>query len=88
MVVDMQGVDDLLTDPQMHTLEECYGMGDLVSKSEATQEQFSCNYHCVLVVIIVKIVIICSFLFYRLLFNHSFQINLKHSVTNCFQYYS
>ena len=44
MVVDMQGVDDLLTDPQMHTLEECYGMGDLVSKSEATQEQCSCNY--------------------------------------------
>ena len=37
-----------------------------VRKSKATQEQWSCNYHCVtiIVVIIVRIFFILSFLFY------------------------
>ena len=37
----------------------------VVSKSKATQEQCSCNYHCVtiIVVIIVKIISICPILF-------------------------
>jgi hypothetical protein len=29
MVVDMQGVGDLMTDPQMHTIDQSWGAGDL-----------------------------------------------------------
>ena len=45
------------------------------------------TFHYILVVIIVKIVIICSFLFYCFLFNHSSQTN-PNSVTNCFKFFS
>ena len=44
---------------------ETHIVASQVSKSKATQEQCSCNYHCVtiLVVIIVKIIFIRSILF-------------------------
>jgi elongation factor 2 kinase len=43
MVVDMQGVGNLLTDPQMHTINQSYGLGDLGAKGFA---KFFHNHIC------------------------------------------